>query len=126
MLQLSNSFCQVDDYANYGSFFVKELEKLLFNEEITASCQANMYPKQSPIQSSVTGAIEPPVAQWLELPNWNSEGREFDSHAELGIFSELSGVRNLLLPNYIKHYNQGCSQIPSQALIKRKCTVYTR
>lgn len=47
MLQLSNSFCQVDDYANYGSFFVKELEKLLFNEEITASCQANMSPKHS-------------------------------------------------------------------------------
>ena len=25
---------------------------------------------------------------------------EFDSHLELGIFSELSGVRILLLPNY--------------------------
>ena len=75
---------------------------------------------------STPPAIEPPGAQWLELPNWNSESREFDSHPELGIFSQLSGVRNLLLPNYTKCYNQGCSQIPSQALIKRKCTVYTR
>ena len=48
---------QLDDYANYGSFFAKELEKLLFNEEITASCQANMSPKHSPIQSSVTGVV---------------------------------------------------------------------
>ena len=38
------------------------------------------------------------MAQWLELPS--KEGREFDSHLELGIFSELSGVRILLLPNY--------------------------
>ena len=29
------------------------------------------------------------------------EGREYDSHLELGIFSELSGLRILLLlPNY--------------------------
>ena len=48
---------QLDDYANYGSLFVKELEKLLFNEEITASCQANMSPKHSSIQSSVTGVV---------------------------------------------------------------------
>ena len=32
------------------------------------------------------------MAQWLERPNENSEGREFDSHLELGNFSELSGV----------------------------------
>ena len=48
---------QLDDYANYGSFFAKELEKLLFNEEITASCQANMSAKHSSIQSSVTDVV---------------------------------------------------------------------
>ena len=48
---------QLDDYADYGSFFVKELEKLLFNEEITASCQANMSAKHSSIHSSVTGVV---------------------------------------------------------------------
>ena len=31
-------------------------------------------------------AIELPVAQWVEHPHLNSEGREFDSHLELGIF----------------------------------------
>ena len=42
------------------------------------------------------------MAQWLEHPNLkSSEGREFDSHMELVIFSELSGIRILLLPNYI-------------------------
>ena len=46
-------------------------------------------------------ALVLPVAQWLEHPNYNSEGREFDSHLELGIFSELSGVRSLRRPNYI-------------------------
>ena len=39
-----------------------------------------------------TLAIRVPVAQWLEHPNWNLEGREFDAHLELGNFSELSGV----------------------------------
>ena len=38
-------------------------------------------------------AVEPPVSQWLERPN------EFDSHLELGIFSEVSGIRILLLLN---------------------------
>ena len=37
-------------------------------------------------------AIRVHVAQWLERPNENSEGRESDSHLELGKFSELSGV----------------------------------
>ena len=44
-------------------------------------------------------ATEPLVAQLLEHPNQNSEGRKFDSHLELGIFSEFSGVR-ILLPNH--------------------------
>ena len=34
-------------------------------------------------------AIESPVAQCLERPNHNWEGREFDSHLELDVFSEL-------------------------------------
>ena len=47
-------------------------------------------------------AVESPVAQWLEHPNLqSSEGCEFDSHLELVIFAELSGIRILLLPNYI-------------------------
>ena len=32
---------------------------------------------------------------------YTREGREFDSHLELGIFSELPGIRILLLPNSI-------------------------
>ena len=31
-------------------------------------------------------ALVLPVAQWLEHPNYNLGGREFDSHLELGIF----------------------------------------
>ena len=47
-------------------------------------------------------AVESPVAQWLEHPNLkSSEGCEFDFHLELVIFAELSGIRILLLPNYI-------------------------
>jgi len=61
---------------------------------------------------STLPAIEPPAAQWLDLPNWNSEDREFNSHPELGIFSELSGVTNLLLPNYTERYNQGVRKFP--------------
>ena len=57
------------------------------------------WPKQPRFQALLT--IEPAVAQWLEHPNHNLEGCEFDSHLELRILSELSGVRNLLLPNYI-------------------------
>ena len=37
--------------------------------------------------------------KWLEHPDQNLEGREFSSHLELGIFSELPGLRILLLPN---------------------------
>jgi len=37
--------------------------------------------------------VKPPVAQWLEHPHENSEGHELDSHLDLGIFSERSGVR---------------------------------
>lgn len=43
----------------------------------------------------------PPVVQWLERPNKYWEGREFDSHLGLGIFSELSGLSILLPPNWI-------------------------
>ena len=49
-----------------------------------------------------------PVAQWLEHPNYNSGDREFDSHLELGIFSELSGVRILRRPNYIVFVSKFC------------------
>ena len=44
-------------------------------------------------------AIEPPVDYWLEHPNKNSEGHEFDPHVKPRIFCELSGVRFLLLPD---------------------------
>ena len=47
------------------------------------------------IKFSTLLAIEPPVSQWLERPNYNSAGRENDSHLELGIFSELSSLRIL-------------------------------
>lgn len=48
-----------------------------------------------------------PVAQCLEHQKTNSEAPEFDSHLELGIFSELFGVKNtnLLLPNYARLTN---------------------
>ena len=49
-----------------------------------------------------------PVAQWLEHPNYNSGGRECDSHLELGIFSELSGVRILHRPNYMVFVSKFC------------------
>ena len=29
------------------------------------------------------------LIQWLERPNYNSAGRELDSHQELGIFCEV-------------------------------------
>ena len=56
-------------------------------------------PKQPCFQALLTK--KPEVAQWLEQPNQNLEGCEFDSHLERRMFSELSGIRNLLLPNYI-------------------------
>ena len=53
-------------------------------------------------------ALVLPAAQWLEHPNYNSGGRECDSHLELGIFSELSGVRILCRPNYIVFLSKFC------------------
>ena len=40
----------------------------------------------SPRMISTLLAIELLVVQWLEHPNLNAKGREFDSHLELGLF----------------------------------------
>ena len=53
-------------------------------------------------------ALVLPVDQSLEHPNYNSGGREFDSHLELGIFSELSGVIILHDPNYTVFASKFC------------------
>ena len=50
------------------------------------------YTKQVP---GAIGVVGPPPVSELK-----TEGREFHSHLELGIFPDLSGVRFLLLPNY--------------------------
>ena len=86
------------------SFFFVSLSYCLNQPgRILKHCCAKYSLKDKPlyvftIKNSRLFATEPLVAQLLEHPNKNSEGRKFDSHLELGIFSEFSGVR-ILLPN---------------------------
>ena len=71
-----------------------------------------MHSQQKPFlltghESPRSSAVRPPI--------YNSEDREFESHLELGNFSELSDVKTLIKlqcldPNKVRHWiEQGCT-----------------
>ena len=53
---------------------------------VTARCSSSQSPHFTLAHHRV------PVAQWLEHPFQNTEGRGFKSHLELGFFSELDAI----------------------------------